>query len=131
MPSEAPIPHPACEKPSHLHVETSHSTLASEARSSLAHGVNHSLESTKSDGHWIGELRSNATITAEYVFLRQALGLDLEADAEALSCWLLSHQNEDGSWAIAPSYPGDISTTTEAYLALKILGVSIDDQAML
>lgn len=28
--------------------------------------------------------RSNATITAEYVFLRQVLGLDLSGDREAL-----------------------------------------------
>lgn len=131
MLSETLLLHPACEKPSHLHVETAPSTLASDARSSLAHAVNYSFESAKSDGHWVGELRSNATVTAEYVFLRQALGLDLQADAEALGCWFLSNQNKDGSWAIAPSYPGDVSTTTEAYLALKILGVSMDDQAML
>lgn len=131
MPSKAHLSDPAYEKPSHFHVETSSSSLASEARSSLAHAVNHSFESVKSDGHWIGEMRSNATITAEYILLRQSLGLDLEADAEALGCWLLSDQNEDGSWAIAPSYPGDVSSTIEVYLALKILGVSMDDQAML
>ena len=131
MPSETHLSDPTNEKPSYFHVETSPSTLASEARSSLAHAVNYSLESAKSDGHWVGEMRSNATITAEYIFLRQALGLYFEADAEALGRWILSDQNEDGSWAVAPSYPGDVSSTTEAYLALKILGVSMDHQAML
>ena len=37
----------------------------------------------------------------------------------------------DGSWSIAPDHHGDISTTTEAYLALKILGLAADDAAML
>ena len=37
----------------------------------------------------------------------------------------------DGSWSIAPDHHGDISTTTEAYLALKILGLAADDPAML
>ena len=113
------------------HVETPAQPLISdEARSTLANAVNHSFETALSDGHWVGELKSNATITAEYVFLRQALGLDLKADTEALSRWLLSDQNEDGSWAIAPFYPGDLSTTTEAYFALKILGVATDNVAM-
>lgn len=78
------------------------------------------------DGHWCGELRSNVTITSEYIFLRQALGLDLEADKHAYCRHILSQQNEDGSWSLAPEYPGDVSTTTEAYLALKILGISSD-----
>ena len=55
------------------------------------------------------------------MFLRQALGLDLAADQEAICRWLLSDQKPDGSWGIAPDYPGDVSTSVEAYLALKIL----------
>jgi squalene-hopene/tetraprenyl-beta-curcumene cyclase len=83
-----------------------------------AHGLVHP------DGHWYGELHANVTITAEYIFLRQAFGLDLEVDKTAYSRHLLSQQNSDGSWGLAPEYPGDVSTTTEAYLALKILGIS-------
>ena len=83
------------------------------------------------DGHWCGELRSNATITAEFVFLRQALGLDLKVDSDALCRWFFPEQKPDGSWGIAPGdYPGDISTTTEAYLALKILGIPSDAPPM-
>lgn len=74
--------------------------------------------------------RSNATITAEYVFLRQALGLDLAAGGEPICHWLLSDQKPDGSWGIAPDYAGDVSTTVEAYLALKILKVPTDASAM-
>src|SRR5439155_12730728 len=82
------------------------------------------------DGHWCGEVLSNATFTAEYVFLRLALGLDLSADRDALRRWLLSRQNLDGSWGLAPEQPGDISATTEAYLALKILNMPADSLAM-
>lgn len=38
--------------------------------------------------------------------------------------------NLDGSWGIAPDHPGDVSTTAEAYLALKILGVLENFPAM-
>ncbi|KAK5989793.1 Squalene hopane cyclase afumA [Cladobotryum mycophilum] len=80
----------------------------------------------QSTGHWCGELKSNVTITSEYIFLRQAFGLSLDADREAYRSYLLSEQNPDGSWSIAPGVLGDVSTTAEAYLALKILGVSTE-----
>jgi squalene-hopene/tetraprenyl-beta-curcumene cyclase len=43
-----------------------------------------------------------------------------------LISYFLSEQNGDGSWALAPHYPGDVSTTTEAYFALKLLGIQPD-----
>ncbi|KAJ5115548.1 hypothetical protein N7526_011429 [Penicillium atrosanguineum] len=97
--------------------------LVDQARFSLQLAASYSFNRRHEDGHWYGELKSNATITAEYVMLRQALGLDMSHDRDELVAWLLSDQNEDGSWGIAPDHPGDVSTTTEAYFALKLLGV--------
>ena len=105
-------------------------TLESAARSTLSRAVNFSTNTAHSDGHWCGELRSNSTVTSEYVFLYQALSLDLNPFKDALCHWYLSEQKKDGSWGIAPNYPGDVSTTTEAYLALKILGLAPDHPAM-
>ena len=98
----------------------------------LSLAADYAWDDIHDDGHWYGELKTNATITAEYVMLYQALGLEksLDRDREALCQWFLSCQNPDGSWAIAPNYAGDVSTTTEAYLALKILGVSTKIPAM-
>ena len=104
----------------------SSSDLSEKTRDALKHALDYAWDDVHDDGHWYGELKSNATITAEYVMLYQALGLEktLSRDRKALCQWFLSDQNPDGSWGIAPDYPGDVSTTTEAYLALKILGVS-------
>ena len=74
------------------------------------------------DGRWCGEMKSNVTITTEYIFLLQAIGLRDKLDQEALSRYIRSEQSDDGSWALAPGLPGDVSTTVEAYLALKLLG---------
>ena len=79
------------------------------------------------DGHWCAELESNVTISAEYVFMAQMLGLDLDDRREGLIQYFLSHQKPDGSWGIAFNYRGDISTTAETYLALRILGVKQDN----
>ncbi|KAF3002689.1 terpene cyclase [Curvularia kusanoi] len=84
----------------------------------------------KDDCHWIGELKSNVAITAQQIFLLQSLG-EKVSDVAAYRRYLLSEQLPDGSWTIAPGHLGDISISTEAYLALKILGVPPDNQAML
>lgn len=44
--------------------------LNSVIRCALGLIINYSLDTVKFDGHWCGGLRSNATITREYVFLR-------------------------------------------------------------
>ncbi len=104
--------------------------LNERTRQSLDSAIKYADNIVQGNGHWYGELRSNATITAEYVFLRQALGLELSTDQDALCRWLQSQQQSDGSWSIAPDNPGDVSTTVEAYLALKILKIPVEHPAM-
>jgi squalene-hopene/tetraprenyl-beta-curcumene cyclase len=79
------------------------------------------------DDHWCAELESNATITAEYVMLCAALGIDLSHRRDAIARWVFSRQKADGSWGIAWNHPGDVSTTVETYLALRLLGLPPDD----
>lgn len=104
--------------------------LQDDARKSLQDAVQFSFDEQQPDGHWAAEVSADVTFTAEYVMFKYAIGFDL-SDGDALQCWLLQDQQEDGSWALAPKHPGNVSTTTEAYLALKILGVPSDHPAML
>jgi hypothetical protein len=97
-----------------MDVKPSKAGLASQVEQALKLASEYALGSAHSDGHWYGELRSNVTVAAEYVFLRQALGLDLKADRAAYCRYILSQQNSDGSWSLAPEVPGDVSTSTEA-----------------
>ena len=94
---------------------------------------NYAFQIQQPDGHWFGEQKGNITITSEYVFLYQLLGLthSLDRDREVLIRYILSEQGADGSWTLAPDdIPGDVSCTTEAYLALKILGLEPDSAPM-
>ncbi|MCJ1465168.1 hypothetical protein MMC07_003784 [Pseudocyphellaria aurata] len=105
-------------------------SLASKAYDALRLATNWTFSRAQPDGHWVGEVRANITFTAEWIFTRQSLGLDLTNDREAYCKYIWSMQNPDGSWGLAPGFRGDVSTTTEAYLALKILNVSPKIPAM-
>ena len=45
--------------------------------------ANYAWDDVHGDGHWYGEMKTNATITAEYVMLYQALGLENNLSATA------------------------------------------------
>ncbi|PYI03460.1 squalene cyclase [Aspergillus sclerotiicarbonarius CBS 121057] len=105
-------------------------TLHTEACDATKRAGAYALRQVRADGHWYGEMKSNATITAEYVFLAQALGFSIESDRDDLVKYFLSEQNHDGSWSLAFDYPGDVSTTAEAYFALRLLGLDRNHEAM-
>jgi squalene-hopene/tetraprenyl-beta-curcumene cyclase len=105
--------------------------LKLQARQAAEAAAAFSLDCQRPDGHWVAEVSSDATFTAEYVMFKYAMGFDLTADGDSIRRWLLHDQKPDGSWGLAPELPGNVSTTTEAYLALKILGVSPSDPAMM
>jgi squalene-hopene/tetraprenyl-beta-curcumene cyclase len=106
-------------------------SIALRAAKAIRGAVDHSHATQRSDGHWCAELESNCSITAEYVLMRQALGLPLSPSRQAgLVRYLSDHQTADGSWAIAFGLPGDLSTTGECYLALRLLGVETTDPRM-
>ncbi|HET6894085.1 MAG TPA: squalene--hopene cyclase [Candidatus Baltobacteraceae bacterium] len=81
------------------------------------------LEHQHPDGWWTDELETNGTMTAEHVLLLRFLGISHEPVRDGAIAHILHHQREDGSWALYYDGPADLSTTIEAYVALKVLGV--------
>ncbi|KAF4457824.1 squalene cyclase [Fusarium austroafricanum] len=103
--------------------------LYAQAKASSKLAVNFAWDLYRPDHHWLGELRANSAITSQHIFFYQALGLIIP-DIDGYRQYLLSQQQSDGSWSIAPDYPGDLSMSAEAYLALRILEVSSDEPAL-
>lgn len=111
-------------------VEIVMASLLPQAKEVLALATTYAIDLLEPDGYWCGELLSDVTVTSEYIFVLQSINHDFTVDGEAYRVYLLSQQKSDGSWSLAVDYPGDVSTTAEAYLALKILGLLPSHAAM-
>jgi squalene-hopene/tetraprenyl-beta-curcumene cyclase len=88
----------------------------------LDRAVQHLLDLQHPDGWWQGELETNVTIEAEDLLLREFLGIRGGTLTEETARWIRSKQRADGSWATFYGGPPDLSTTVEAYAALRLAG---------
>ena len=98
---------------------------ATDARGALLRARDHLLSLQTPDGWWKGELETNVTMDAEDLLLREFLGINDPAHpaaTERSAAWIRSQQNGDGSWSNFRGGPGDLSTTVEAYVALRLAG---------
>jgi squalene-hopene/tetraprenyl-beta-curcumene cyclase len=93
------------------------------AADAAAAAVGHLLDLQDPAGWWSGELETNVTMTAEHVLLLTFLGVDVDDIREGAIRHLLTLQREDGSWGVYHDAAADVSTTIEAYVALRVLGL--------
>ena len=96
----------------------------------LARARDHLLGLQHEQGWWQGELETNVTMDAEDMLLREFLQIRTREQTEASARWIASKQREDGTWANFYGGPGDLSTTVEAYVALRLAGHQPDEPHM-
>src|SRR6266851_9071416 len=88
------------------------------------------LASQAPDGHWVGELEANSTITSEYLLFCHLLDRpDREREAKMVR-YLRGCQVADGGWSLYEGGPSNVSATIKAYFAMKVAGVGMNDPAM-
>ena len=100
------------------------------AEASLRRARDHLLKLQHEQGWWKGELETNVTMDAEDLLLRQFLGIRGEEETRLAANWIRSQQREDGTWANFFAGPPDLSTTIEAYAALRLAGDPADADHM-
>jgi len=88
----------------------------------LARARDHLLGRQHEQGWWQGELATNVTMDAEDLLLREFLGVRTQEQTAGAARWIASQQRPDGTWANFYGGPGDLSTTVEAYVALRLAG---------
>ena len=106
------------------------SDVTERARRTVAAARDHLLSLQHEAGWWKGNLQTNVTMDAEDLMLRQFLGIrDAEQTAQ-VARWIRSEQRPDGTWANFHDGPADLSTTLEAYVALRLAGDEPDAEHM-
>ena len=78
------------------------------------------------DGHWVFALEADATIPAEYIMLMHYLDEIDEGLQQRIARYLRKIQGADGGWPLFHGGEYDISATTKAYYALKLVGDDIE-----
>jgi squalene-hopene/tetraprenyl-beta-curcumene cyclase len=104
--------------------------IASDAKVTLERACSHLLSLQDRAGWWKGELQTNVTMDAEDMLLREFLGIRRADESERSAAWIRSQQRADGTWANFHGGPGDLSTTIEAYWALRLVGDSAQAEHM-
>jgi squalene-hopene/tetraprenyl-beta-curcumene cyclase len=94
----------------------------SEAQVTLELACQRLLSLQDEAGWWRGELQTNVTMDAEDMLLREFLGIRRVEETERSAAWIRSQQRTDGTWANFHGGTGDLSTTIEAYWALRLAG---------
>ncbi|CAA9586118.1 Squalene---hopene cyclase @ Squalene---hopanol cyclase [uncultured Synechococcales cyanobacterium] len=102
----------------------------SQVKTAIAASQNYLLSIQHPDGYWWAELESNVSITAEVVLLHKIWGTDTTRPLPKVEAYLRSQQRDHGGWELFYGDGGELSTSVEAYMALKLLGVTADDPAM-
>ena len=96
------------------------------AAAALDRAVGHLLGLQHEQGWWQGELETNVTMDAEDLLLREFLGVRTAEQTAAAARWIRSCQRADGTWANFRGGDADLSTTVEAYVALRLAGDAPD-----
>ncbi|HWJ51033.1 MAG TPA: prenyltransferase/squalene oxidase repeat-containing protein, partial [Solirubrobacteraceae bacterium] len=102
------------------------SEACGEAQAALERARDYLLSLQDTAGWWRGELQTNVTMDAEDLLLREFLGIRGQPETERTAAWIRSQQRADGTWANFDGGPSELSTTIEAYWALRLAGEEPD-----
>ncbi len=112
-------------------MQTQDKVTVSDVKAAIARSQNYLISLQNPQGYWWAELESNVTITAEVVLLHKIWGTDQTRSLHKVEAYLRSQQRSHGGWELFYDDGGELSTSVEAYMALRLLGVPASDPAML
>ena len=107
------------------------SELQEKVQDAIRRAQQNLLRQQSLDGYWWAELEANVTLTAEYIMLHRILGTDCESRISQARRYLLREQRSHGGWELYWGDGGELSTSIEAYFALKLAGEPVDSDAMM
>jgi squalene-hopene/tetraprenyl-beta-curcumene cyclase len=94
--------------------------LIQPARHAILCARQYLLGEQRSDGSWVGIQHSDVSLASQLVFLLTFLGCQESELVEQAAATILDEQLPDGGWSLVPGGPPDVSTSVQAYFALKL-----------
>jgi squalene-hopene/tetraprenyl-beta-curcumene cyclase len=82
-------------------------------------------------GYWVGELIVDVTLVADMVAYYHWDDMVDPVWMKKAEKHILDRQLPDGGWNIYPGGPSEVNATVKSYLALKLMGLPINDPRML
>jgi squalene-hopene/tetraprenyl-beta-curcumene cyclase len=104
--------------------------LGGQVAQAIARATRYLGETQHALGYWQAPLEANVTMEAEYIFFNRILGREKPDIESRLADRLVALQQADGSWPQYKEGPGNLSTTIEAYFALKLTGHGADEPTL-
>jgi len=111
-------------------MQTQPRTNIKEITQAIAASQEHLLSIQRPEGYWWGELESNVTITVEVLLLHKIWGTCENRALYKIENYLRCQQREHDGWELYYGDGGDLSTSVEAYMGLRLLGVPATDTAL-
>lgn len=107
-----------------------HGVQPDQLAQAIRRSQSHLISQQAAAGYWVGELEANTTLTSEYVLFRHLIGHVDDVRQRKCVTYLRSQQQADGGWRLYYGGPSELSTTIEAYFAMRVAGVDPQDPAM-
>ena len=101
--------------------------LASQARRCLDAAVAELTRQQDASGYWCAELEGDSILQSEYILLKWIVEQEDDPRLPRIAACLRGQQRpSDGAWVQYPGARPDLSATTKAYFALKLMGDDIN-----
>ena len=106
------------------------SELIRPARQAILCARQHLLGEQRSDGSWVEMQTCDAGAASQLVLLLRYLDEEPNKLAGQATTTILDEQLPTGGWSLVPNGPVDLSTSVQAYVALKLLGLDPSDSRL-
>lgn len=104
--------------------------LVGPVRNAILRARQFLLAEQRSDGTWVGRQTSDASLPSQLIFWLASSERENSELAQQCAATIFSQLTTDGGWSLMPDGPPDVSTSVQAYLALKLVRNDPSDERL-
>lgn len=106
------------------------SELIGAARNSIVRARHFLVTRQQIDGLWIGRQTADVSLASQLIFLFTYLDREDSELIDRCASAIASAQLVNGGWPLTPDGRADVSTSVQAYFALKLVGYEASDRRL-